>query len=290
MILLTGTNGLVGARLAERWRKSGQDFCSVSRSKPKLKSLLGLPYISWDMSNGLQSELDQYQGQLKSLIHCAPIWLLPRHVNALHQLGVNRIVAFSSTSVFGKKQSSNEHEQQIVSMILEAESSLQESCSNLNIDLTILRPTMIYGYGRDENVYRIAKLFRRFRIFPIVGQAKGLRQPVHCDDLAWAADRVINESVSYNKAYNLVGGETLRYREMLDRIRMSQKGIVIFLTVPRWVFVLLVKVLSWCSSFDYNIEMVDRMNQDLVFDIAAAAEDFSYRPQLFLNDPMRDLP
>ena len=88
-------------------------------------------------------------------------------------------------------------------------------CQALGINLTILRPSLIYGFGRDQNVSKIAQTIRRFRCMLIVGKGSGLRQPVHADDLVSAALSVIDKPETYGKSYNVVGGETLSYRLMV---------------------------------------------------------------------------
>lgn len=55
-----------------------------------------------------------------------------------------------------------------------------------DIELTIIRPTMIYGTLKDGNISTFIKWFDKFRVFPIVGNGKALLQPVHRKDLASA--------------------------------------------------------------------------------------------------------
>ena len=51
----------------------------------------------------------------------------------------------------------------------------------------ILRPIMIYGSGRNDNVLQIAQILARFYIFLLVSGGVGLRAPVHVNDLAQVA-------------------------------------------------------------------------------------------------------
>ncbi len=54
------------------------------------------------------------------------------------------------------------------------------------VEWVILRPTLIYGHGRDKNITEIARFIRRFGFFPLLGKANGLRQPIHVEDVAEA--------------------------------------------------------------------------------------------------------
>ena len=83
---------------------------------------------------------------------------------------------------------------------------------------TLLRPTLVYGAGRDATLTRIATLARRWGRFPLPRHANGLRQPVHVDDLAMAAFAALGSAASHGQTYALPGGETVTYREMVRRV------------------------------------------------------------------------
>ena len=121
-----------------------------------------------------------------TLVHCAPLWLLPQHIAALADAGVQRVIAFSSTSIEGKSLSSNSHEQKVVQLLSTSEQHIKTTAKSLNINLTLFRPTMIYGHGQGMNLAFIAKFIQKTGFFPVVTAASGLRRPVHADDLAQA--------------------------------------------------------------------------------------------------------
>ena len=80
------------------------------------------------------------------------------------------------------------------------------------IPWTVLRPALIYGLGLDRNVTAAARFIRRWHCFPLGGPGKGLRQPVHADDLAAAALAALDLPAAEGQSFNLGGGETLSYR------------------------------------------------------------------------------
>src|SRR5690606_38731798 len=71
---------------------------------------------------------------------------------------------------------------------------------------TLLRPTLVYGAGRDQTLSRIAALARRRRWMLLPSGATGLRQPVHVDDLAVAAIAAQASPAATGRAYDLPGG------------------------------------------------------------------------------------
>ena len=277
-ILVTGAKGVVGTPLCDALSARGDKVIPVSRVAIK-------GGVQWDMLGDKQPKIKN----MKTLFHCAPIWLLSKHIAFLAGAGINRIVAFSSTSVFSKQVSGSSEEQHLVSLLINAENELPKLCKKHGINLTILRPTLIYGYGRDQNVSRIASFVRRFRFALLVGQAKGLRQPVHADDLVDAVLKVENAPITYNKAYNLSGKETMTYREMVQRIFTALGVKQRIISCPLWVMRLVLSIAAKLSSFGYTADMANRMNQDLCYDAGKAIDDFAYSPKSFLQNPQRDL-
>ncbi len=141
---------------------------------------------------------------------------------------------------------------------------------------------MIYGAGTDQNVTFIRSMIRRFRVFPIPFGATGLRQPVHVEDLADACVNVLNNSATYDRAYNLGGGEVIEYAEMVRRICRADGLPPRLIFIPGAVYRWLVRVARRIPGLSHLSEtMVDRMFVDLTTDNSDAERDFSYSPRPF---------
>jgi nucleoside-diphosphate-sugar epimerase len=214
------------------------------------------------------------------LIHTAPIWLLPQKLPSFVG-GTKRVVAFSSTSIFGKRCSKDASERSLVETLTTAENQVSRLAAENELRLTILRPTMTYGMGLDINLTRMARTIRRLHFVPILDPAKGLRQPVHARDLAEAALAVSDNPATYGKAYNLGGGETISYRVMVERLfrHLGKKPRLLALPFLPQSLDLVNKLFP---LLHVNGEIARRMNDDLVFDNGPAARDFGYRPRGFL--------
>jgi nucleoside-diphosphate-sugar epimerase len=281
LILITGANGVVGAPLCQRLRLEGRAFKTVSRS-------VGADIV-WDLERSPTAESLLAMEGIKSVIHCAPIWFLPAQLDDLLRIGVGRLVVFSSTSVLSKTQSKDESEQQLVKLLAAAELELNAFCARHKMQLTILRPSMIYGYGRDQNIMQIASFIKRFGFMLLVGRADGKRQPIHADDLVVAVLSILDKPVAFGKSYNLAGTETLSYRSMVERIFHGLGKKARILSIPLWLFRLGLTVLARFSRFSFNPEMASRMSQDLNYSCADAIQDFGFQAQAFLTNPERDL-
>lgn len=293
MILITGANGVVGQPLIQHLSVNAIKYLCVSRRVDQSESDEKLPYgshVSWDLSSTPTTAVLSKLNDCDKLIHCAPIWLLPPQLDCLSRSGIKHIVVFSSTSVISKVNSSDDSEQDLVSRLANAEAVVSSHCRANNIRFTILRPSMIYGYGRDQNVSHIAQFIRKRGFMVLIGKASGLRQPVHADDLVNAALAVMQEEKAANQTYNLAGEERLSYRVMVERIFSGLDRPQRIINLPLWIFRIALKVASLMGNFNYTPEMADRMRQDLVYSNQAAINDFGYKPQAFLQNPKRDLP
>ena len=204
----------------------------------------------------------------------------PGALEALANMGMRRLIAFSSTSRFTKAASPHAGERQIADRLAQAEAAVISFCQSKDIGWTILRPTLIYAEGQDENISRLARLIQRIGVLPIAGSGRGRRQPVHAADLARVAVRASQTDCALNKAYDLPGGETLTYRTMAERvfIGLDRRPRIVNIPLSLWQAGL------WLASPllpGATGAMGARMAEDLVFDAQAAKADLDWQPRGF---------
>jgi nucleoside-diphosphate-sugar epimerase len=273
--LVTGASSLVGTCLLERLRERGMAVRAFSRS-PRAAT----PGVEWTARN-IASGLGAPDGKARSLFHIAPLWLLPPLLEELPAWGVGRVVAFGSTSRFTKATSTSRRERDVAERLARAEDDLAARSRDLGLSWTLFRPTLIYGRRRDRNVSSIARFVERAGFFPIAGRGKGRRQPVHAEDLALACVQVLNDARTYGHAYDLAGGTTLTYREMVEAVFRGLGRRPRLLFVPRAALAASLAAASWLPRLGHlTAEMAARMDEDLVFDTSAAA-NFGYSPRPF---------
>jgi len=288
-VLVTGANGVVGMPLCSRLTELGVEFKSISRSSKSGRNKTNTNALQWNLDEQANEDLIKSLGAVVTLIHCAPLWLLPKQLDTLRTLGLKRVVAFSSSSVISKNNSADASENELVKNLSNAEMDINAFCTNYDIALTIFRPSMIYGYSRDQNVTHLARFIRKYRCMMLVGDAKGLRQPVHANDLVDACLRAMDKPATYGNTYNLAGGQVMSYQEMVGYIFKALKIKPRIVSIPLGIYRFALRLASITSKFSYTAEMANRMNQDLNYDCTDAIADFGYAPQAFLTNPKRDL-
>ena len=217
-----------------------------------------------------------------TLISLAPLPAIGAVLDMAGLLGARRVIAFGSTGRFSKANASSAVERDFVQQQERAEQLLSSRAKDEGIAWTLLRPTMIYGAGADQSVAFVMRMIERFGFFPLPWGARGLRQPVHVDDLAGACVAVLGEPRTHGRAYNLGGGEVLQFPELVRRVFLAAGRRPILVPVPQFPYRMLVRLGRRIPSVRFvRMEMVDRMYQDLVADNSPAQIDFGYQPRKF---------
>lgn len=281
-VAVVGATSLVGEHLLPLLAAGGWQVTALSRQGIANPDV---PAIRWQRlpAEPPVAPANALAGvQAAHWVFLAPLWVLPDCFAALVAGGARRVVALSSTSRFTKAGSPDAYEQDVAARLAAAETAVRTWAALHGIETVILRPTLIYGGGRDGNVAEIARFVRRFGFFPLFGEARGRRQPVHAADVARACVAALGAAEAAGKAYDLSGGETLSYREMVRRIFAALGRPARLLPVPLWAFRLAVAALRVLPRYRrWSAAMAERMNSDLVFDHSAAARDLGFRPRGF---------
>lgn len=277
---VTGATSQIGHFLVPRLQAAGFVVTALSR-QPQINAQ-NMIWQQRDLrTDGLPKP--QNDSDFNILFHLAPLPLLPLLLTRLPlEVTVSRIVALSSTSGLTKVQSADSAERQLAQQLQAAETAVIEIAQQQGISWTLFRPTLIYGCGQDKNVTFIAQFIRRFGFFPIVAPGCGLRQPVHAEDIAAACLQACLSPCTVQRIYELSGGETLTYRQMVEAIFRQLDRKPRFISLPQPLFQRLIQILKWFLPLSQlSTAMITRMNQDLCFDHQAAAQDFGYQPRRF---------
>ena len=281
-ILIFGATSQIGFFLIPRLLAAGYKVHAVSR-KPFSEQLKNkYPELITHYYDVRQPTINEDFTSFTDLIYAAPLEKLADLLQTFSFTGIKRLIAFSSTSRFTKTSSSSPQERVIAQQLIDAEQAIKSICQTQKIHYTIFRPTLIYGCNQDKNISFIQAWIKKYRFFPLIGKGQGLRQPVHADDLALACLQVLPNPSTFNKAYNLSGGETLSYQTMVKKIFQYLGLKPRFIYCPIWLLQILLRLASLIPRYQHlTPAMLQRMEINLVFDHEPALHDFNYQPRAF---------
>ena len=172
---------------------------------------------------------------------------------------LRRIVALGSMSALHKQSSPSPHERDVARRLQASEQALLAFATRHDIACTILRPTLIWGAGLDHSLTPFAQAAARRGFAIVPSAARGLRQPVHADDLAALCVALLRRDVAMSDVFEAGGGERLPLREMLARTARAVGARVVTLPVPGFTLGLAARVMA---AFGVEAGALSRVLQD----------------------------
>ena len=193
---------------------------------------------------------------------------------ALEQ-GVRRVVLVHTTGIYSKHKMASEEYKDV-------ENKLQKLLQTADLDVTILRPTMIFGDLCDHNIHKFIRMADRLSIMPEIDHGRGLLQPVNARDLGKAYYLAITAERLPEREYILSGQRPLTMHALFQEIGEGLEKRMQFLSVPMGMGVSLAWGLKLVTlgKVDF-VEKVLRMGEDRSFPHEAAARDLGYEPEPF---------
>lgn len=279
-VIVLGASSFVGKSVLDGLLEDGFKVLAFTRKLGSLSSsMCANTALEWVQLPENHIDVSQ-KNKIKYCICVAPIWTLPMHFKLLKSYGVQKVIALSSTSRYTKLMSSDKKERNIAQRLIDSERLLVQWAEARDVQWSILRPTLIYKPGQDENITAIARFIRQYGFFPLVGAAQGRRQPIHADDVAAYCLAALKSKEVSNKAFNITGGESLVYREMVKRIFRAMRRRPVMLTIPQVLFKIISRIVPRYQN--WTVSMAERMNKDMVFDTSFADEKLNVSPRAFI--------
>lgn len=188
-----------------------------------------------------------------------------------------RVVVTSSMSAESKRASEVPAERDLSQRLRDGETAVADACAKHGSEWTVLRPTLIYGAGLDKSLTPIARRAMRTRIFPLPA-GRGMRQPVHAQDLACAALAALDIAASAGKILPIGGGERLPVKEMFARVRRSLPVDTLLLPLPGWLLHLARRTAGRLRG------PLSRLESDLIADNTEVTRILGVQPRPFRPD------
>jgi nucleoside-diphosphate-sugar epimerase len=230
-VFITGATGFVGRALVKQLLAKHQVTALLL---PHEDDLEGCGCVRGDITNA-----ESLRGLIKdqdAVVHLAGAvgygksWDLCRRVNVdgtrnvaseAVRAGARRFIHLSSVCVYGRIANQPLPENAPLTKIgdpygdtkIDAERLLRD----FDLDLTILRPTVIYGPGDVMFLPKLVENLRSGRA-KVIGSGKNTVDLVHVADVAAFIDNCLGNPDTINQAFNVTQPNDLRWREMVDLV------------------------------------------------------------------------
>ena len=235
--------------------------------------------IKFEFIKGDTSDIsvtDELLKDCSTILHIAGIHTSLNIMRSAVNNNVKRIILVHTTGIYSKYKEAGEEYRKI-------DNEVYKIAKNNNINLTILRPTMIYGTTTDRNISVFIKMIDKLPIMPVVNGAHYELQPVHCADLGKAFYQVlVNPDICNNHDYILSGGAPIELREIFVQIAQNLGVERSFISCPfqvAYAGAWMLYLISF-SKIDYR-EKVQRLCEPRIFSYEDAKRDFGYSPRTF---------
>jgi nucleoside-diphosphate-sugar epimerase len=225
--LVFGASSQIGHFLLPRLRARGEHVLALSR-----RAQTDVAGVTW-----LQGRLphDVPLGERPSaIVSFGPLLPFAQWLATADLSPSTRVIATSSMSAESKQASDVPAERAISQTLRDGEAALAAACQRLGALWTVLRPTLIYGAGLDKSLTPIAQRAMRWHVFPLLA-GRGLRQPVHADDIAAAVVAALDRPDAAGRVLPLGGGERLTAGEMFARVQKSLPVATLPVPLPAWL-------------------------------------------------------
>ena len=311
-VLVTGATGFTGSHLARALATGGDDVRALVRDPARARDLdaSGVELTIGDLRD--PAPLAAAVAGREVVYHIAAIYrsagvsadtfravnatAVRRLIEAAAQAGVRRVVHCSTVGVHGDiKQPPADEDARLqpgdIYQVtkLEGERLARDAAQRLGIEVTVVRPTGIYGPG-DR---RLLKLFRNVvRRFPVLGSGEIYYHLTYIDDLVEGFRLCGEHPAAANRTYILAGGEVTRLNELVRLIAEIAGVRPPTLHVPVWPF-WIAGALCEAVCVPLGIEpplyrrRVDFFTKSRAFDIARARREIGYAPRVALREGIK---
>jgi dihydroflavonol-4-reductase len=307
-VLVTGATGFTGGHLVRFLRGQGDRVRALVRDTSRAALPPGVEAVTGDLTD--RDSLARAVDGMDAVYNIAALYrqagLAGETYRAVNAVGVQtlievaaaakvgRLVHCSTVGVHGDVEHPPANEDAPLrpgdvyqETKLEGEQLAREAGARGGIEVTIVRPTGIYGPG-DR---RLLKLFRgvaRGR-FPMLGKGEIYYHLTYIDDLVAGFRLCATHPAAAGRTYILAGGEVTTLNELVQRVA-NAAGVA----PPRWhwpvwpVWMAGAACEALCAPLGIEPPLyrrrVDFYTKSRAFDISRARAEVGYAPAVSLND------
>jgi nucleoside-diphosphate-sugar epimerase len=310
-VLVTGATGFTGGHLARTLASRGYQVRAFQRDASREADVPGIDVAIGDLRD--PAAVARAVANVEIVYHIAAIYrqagvsrdvyravnatAVGQIVEAAAAAGVRRVVHCSTVGVHGDIEHPPANEDAPLKpgdiyqeTKLEGERLAREAGARRGIEVTVVRPSGIYGPG-DR---RLLKLFRGVarRRWVTLGRGKIYYHLTYIDDLV-EGFRLCGELPSAaNQTYILAGGEVTTLNDLVAIVADAAGVPVPTVHLPVWPFWIAGAACeALCAPFGLEPPIyrrrVDFFTKSRAFDISRAQRDVGYSPRVSLRDGIK---
>jgi nucleoside-diphosphate-sugar epimerase len=282
MTLITGITGKSGTfflkKMIEEKSNDNAEYRAIVRKSSNTEIMDGCGLILDKFYGDIDDKqfLGKCMDGVDTVLHIAGIGHSLSILEAAIEKGVNWVILVHTTGIYSKYKVAA-----INYMLIEKKISEMREKSGINV--TILRPTMIYGNLNDGNISIFMRMVDKLRIFPVIEHGKYALQPVSAKDLGEAYYEILEKpEITMNKEYILSGKQPILLIDIFKTIAKYLGTKNEYISIPfsvayygAWI----IYIIS-VGKIDYR-EKVQRMVESRAFSHEEATQDFGYSPMSF---------
>lgn len=204
------------------------------------------------------------------------------------QAGVKRLIFISSVKVngettptghpFNETSPPSPHEPYAISKF-EAENALRQLGQTSGMEITILRPPLIYGPGVKANFASLARAIARGKLLPL-GDIHNQRSLVALDNLTDLITLCLTHPAAANQTFMVSDGEDVSTTALVQRMALAIGRPPRLLAIPPWI-------LSAAATLLGQRAAVQRLCSNLQIDSSKARTLLGWVPPVSLDEGLR---
>lgn len=298
-ILITGANGFIGTELTKTIKNHisvirENSKCSDSESNniiyiPSLDSSVdwirlipkdvdAVIHLAGIAHNKTNEESDYYHINVEGTLHLA---------KSAIALGIKRFVYVSSIGVNGHTSSAKPFScndkpapNNIYSQSkLSAEKLLLDLASQNELEVVIVRPTLVYGIDAPGNFGLLKKLVKFLPVLPF-GAANNARDFISVQNLSDLLYVCAIHPDAPGNIFLASDGKSISTKQFTNEIAMGMGKKIIQLYIPKCLFKIIGKILN-------KSDMIEQLFGDLEVDITPSKEILHWHPPFTISESMK---
>lgn len=300
-VLVIGTSGFVGNRLAESLSIKGIDIRGYNRSEHPssypltIGDLDDLKRLKESMKNidtvvltaGKSNHVGDTSTALETYRKCNTQGSI-NVAKAAIEAGIKRLIYISSIKVNGEttttpfdNQSCYAPETAYGVSKMEAEIALKQLSKDHCFDLIIIRPPLIYGSGMKGNLAAIMKSLRHPIPLPVAG-IDNRRSLLYIENLIDLIEHCLLHQSIGSQTFLASDNQDISTRDLFYMLRGVVSGKAWLIPLPK-------KILEQAFIYLRKQQAADKILGDLVLDISYTCKVLGWHPPYTVEEAMQDL-